>query len=131
MNDPITNPDYASTEADMRALGRTPLRAEALAARIVGKTVYGDFGTMFKYVMAVDVDGGLEGKNNAGAHTFGRWMIDPATGEMSVSWQAGWVASTSRAYEVGGSLKLYETATGRWATTLHRFEDGTARPLAV
>ncbi len=125
------NPDCTSTEADMLALGLKPLSADALAAKIVGKTVYGDFGYLFKYVMAVDEGGGLEGKNNAGAHTFGRWEIDPATGEMSVEWQAGWVPSTTRVYEVEGSLKLYETATGLWATSLHRFEDGTQRPLSL
>ncbi|NOR64056.1 MAG: hypothetical protein GQ535_16420 [Rhodobacteraceae bacterium] len=125
------NPDCTSTEADMLALGLTPLSAEALAAKIVGKTVYGDFGYMFKYVMTVDSDGRLEGKNNASAHTFGHWVINPETGEMSVAWQAGWVASTTRVYEVGGSLKLYETSTGRWATSLHRLEDGTKRPLSV
>ncbi len=125
------NPDCTSSEADMQAAGRVPMSAGALAARIVGKTVYGDFGYMFKFVMAVDVDGTLEGKNNAGAHTFGHWEIDPDTGEMSVSWQSGWVDSTARAYDVNGSLKLYEAATGRWATTLHRFEDGTPRPLAL
>lgn len=81
--------------------------------------------------MAVGVDGTLEGKNNAGAHTFGQWRIDLATGEMSVNWRAGWVASTTRVYEVDGSLKLYEKATGRWATSLHRFENGTNRPLAL
>lgn len=125
------NPDCTSTEADMQALGLTPLTAEALTAKIVGKTVYGDFGFMFKYVMAVDEAGTLEGKNNAGAHTFGQWTIDPATGEMSVEWQAGWVASTTRVYEVNGSLKLYEVATGLWATSLHRFENGTTRPLSL
>ena len=125
------NPDCTSTEADILALGLKPLTAEALVAKIVGKTVYGDFGFMFKYVMAVDVGGDLEGKNNAGAHTFGRWEIDAATGEMSVRWQAGWVASASRVYEVAGKLKLYEVATGRWATTLDRFEEGTRRPLVV
>jgi hypothetical protein len=126
-----TNPDCYSTEANMLAAGLKPLSAKALAVKIVGKTVYGDFGTMFKYVMAVDEGGTLEGKNNAGAHTFGRWEIDAATGEMSVEWQAGWVASTTRAYEVAGSLKLYEVATGRWATSLYRFEAGTKRPLIL
>ncbi len=125
-----SNPDSTSTESDMLALGLKPLTAKALADKVVGKTVYGDFGLMFKYVMAVDEDGRLEGKNNAGAHTFGRWEIAPA-GEMSVKWQAGWVPSTTRAYKIGGSLKLYETATGRWATSLHRFEAGTKRPLAL
>ena len=125
------NPDCTSTEADMRALGLNPLTAEALAARIVGKTVYGDFGYIFKYVMAVDEGGTLEGKNNAGAHTFGRWKIDSNTGAMKVDWQAGWETSTSRAYEVNGCLKLYELGTGRWKTSLHGFADGTARPLDV
>ena len=124
------NPDCTSTEAGMLALGLKPLSATALVARIVGKTVYGDFGFMFKYVMAVDEGGTLEGKNNAGAHTFGHWKIAP-TGEMSVEWQAGWVASTTRVYEVEGCLMLYETATGRWATSLHRFEESTKRPLAL
>jgi len=125
------NRDCTSTEADMLASGLKPLSADALAAKIVGKTAYGDFGFMFKYVMAVDEGGTLEGKNNAGAHTFGSWEIDAATGEMSVEWRAGWVASTTRVYAVEGSLKFYETATGRWATSLHRFEDGTPRPLAL
>lgn len=125
------NLDCTSTEADMLALGLKPLSADALAAKIVGKTVFGDFGFMFKYVMAVDEGGTLEGKNNTGAHTFGHWRINPATGEMSVEWQAGWVASTTRVYEVEGSLKHYEAATGRWATSLHRFESGTPRPLTL
>ncbi len=125
------NPDCTSSEADMLALGLKPLTAEALAAKIVGKTAYGDFGAMFKYVMVVDSDGGLEGKNNAGAHTYGRWEIDLETGEMTVAWQSGWVTSTTRAYGVDGCLKLYEAATGRWATTLHRFIDSTARPLTL
>ncbi len=125
------NPDYTSTEADMLALGLKPLSADALAAKMVGKTVYGDFGAQFKYVMAVDEAGTLEGKNNAGAHTFGRWSIDATTGEMSVAWQAGWVPSTTRVYELDGSLKLYEVVTGRWATSLHRFENGTPRPLTL
>lgn len=124
------NPDCTSTEADIQAMGLNPLTAEALTAKIVGKTVYGDFGFMFKCVMAVDEGGTLEGKNNAGAHTFGHWKI-ASTGEMSVEWQAGWVPSTTRVYEVEGSLKLYETATGLWATSLHRFEDGTKRPLSL
>lgn len=131
MNEEDVNLDFASTEVDMQVAGRKPLTAEALAAKIVGKTAYGDFGAMFKYVMAVDSDGGLEGKNNAGAHTFGRWEIDLETGEMTVEWTSGWVTSTTRAYGVDGHLKLYETATGRWATTLHRFIDGTVRPLTL
>ncbi len=123
------NRDIGTTEDTVLTGGHTRLSGRELEQKLVGNTITGEFGFLFKYVMTVKDDGTLEGKNNAGAHHFGRYSIDTDENTISVEWDSGWVNTTSRAYEADGAIKLFNIETGKWETTFTDFKPGCSAPL--
>jgi hypothetical protein len=118
------NPDFGTNEAAMITREICVLTGSDLTNRLAGNTVWGDYGQMFKFVTLMHADGRMEGKNNAGAHNFGEWIIDSAANTISVRWDAGWDATTTRAYQVNGSLVLFDVSDGNWRTTFTKISDG-------
>ena len=118
------NADFGTTNAILAKNGHPQLSGKELRNRIAGKTASGDYGEAFKYVLFFDANGTMEGKNNAGAHNFGAWSINDPDDTISVQWDAGWDATTTRAYDVEGEIKLYDSDTGLWRTTLYNFKYG-------
>ncbi len=123
------NPDIGTTESSMISGGYPHLSGDELMQKISGNTILGDFGYLFKFIMTVGSEGALEGKNNAGAHHFGRWSIDASENTMTVEWESGWINNTSRAYEVDGKVKLFNIETGEWMTTFTDIIVGVQNPL--
>ena len=118
------NADFGTTNAILVENDHPKLSGKELKNRIADKTAAGDYGAAFKYVSFFDANGTMEGKNNAGAHNFGTWSINDLDGSISVQWDAGWDATTTHAYDVEGEIKLYDSDTGLWRTTLYSFKDG-------
>ena len=58
------NFNQAEIESDLQQKGYTPLNAEAIHQLIVGKVFLGSFPPSFKYIISVNSNGSLEGKNN-------------------------------------------------------------------
>jgi len=104
--------------------------AEKLEERIAHMTVWGDYLRGFKYIAYFDREGTMEGRNNAGSHHFGEWAINKQDGSFTVRWDSGWDNTTTYAYDVGGEIRFYDTATGEWRTTLTRFEHGRSQLLS-
>jgi hypothetical protein len=102
------------------------LTAEQIGAQLVGKTFLGFFPPMFKYVVSIQADGRLEGKNNYQHYDVGRWTIDPNTHTFSVAWELGWVSSTSHVYAHDDVFELVDAQTGKLNT---RFDKAIA-PVA-
>ncbi len=123
------NPDIGTTESTIIDAGYQPLSGQQLAQTIVGKTLLGDYGYLFKFIVAINANGSIEGKNNAGAHHFGKWVIDEAEGTISLQWDSGWDNTTNRAYAVDGLLKLFDVNGGEWRTTFTSISDGLQKPL--
>lgn len=118
------NPDFGTTDADLAKDGHTQLSGAEIRGLISDKTASGDYGAAFKFVTYFESNGTMEGKNNVGAHNRGAWSINDRDGTLTVSWDAGWDATTTHAYNVGGDVKLYDHNTGQWRTTLYNFTDG-------
>lgn len=118
-----------TTEARMPRHGQRQFSGEELVSRIQGKTVWGDYRYGFRYVSFIDRDGTMEGRNDVGAHHFGRWSVNPTDGSFTVSWD-GWDNTTTLAYEVDGEIQFYDRDTGEWRTTFRRFKEGRL-PLVV
>ena len=85
--------DKAEIDSDVHLNDFQPLSAEEIKLHIVGKTFLGSFPPFFKYIISVNADGSLEGKNNYQHYDTGNWIIDTKKNTLSVSWNlAGLVA---------------------------------------
>jgi hypothetical protein len=118
------NPDFGTSEAAIVKRGFSVLTSKELVGKISGKTVWGDYGQMFKFVSVIHSDGNMEGKNNAGAHNFGKWASDEVENTFSAQWDAGWDTTVTRAYEVDGSIIFFDVSDGNWRTTFTKISDG-------
>ncbi len=123
------NKDAGSTEALMIENDHKQISGQELKQLLLGNTILGDFGYMFKYIMTISADGILEGINDVGSHHFGQMSIDDSAGTVSVQWVDGWANTTSRAYEVEGKIKLYNIENGQWSTTFTTILSGTDYPI--
>ena len=123
------NPDISVTEAMIVEAGYEPLSADELRQKISNKTVFGDYGFLFKFVNVMEENGAMEGRNNAGAHVFGKWSIDSQAGTISVNWDGGWDNTTTRAYWVDDQIKLFDVDSGQWRTTFTSISDGCQSPV--
>ncbi len=65
----------------------------------------------------------MEGRNNVGSHHFGEWSVNMENKTFTVKWD-GWDNTTTRAYDVDGQIKFYDSDTGHWRTTFKKFEPG-------
>ena len=113
-------PANLTTEARVIANGYLHLCADEIQQKLIGKTFIGDYfaGQMFKFIVRFDLNGTMEGKNNAGAHNFGLWRINQMDHTMSVEWDSGWDAAITRIYDLGDKFELYDTTTRMWRTNL-------------
>ena len=123
------NPDNTTTEAMIVKAGYKPLSGEELRQKISNKTVFGDYGYLFKFVTVLEENGAMEGRNNAGAHNFGKWSIDNHAATISVIWDSGWDNTTTRAYWVDEQIKMFDVADGQWRTTFTTITDGCQSPV--
>ncbi len=102
------------------------MSGEELELRISGMTVWGSYAGGFRHVSVINPDGTMEGRNNVGAHHFGRWTIDMEDGSLSVHWDWGWDNTTTYAYEVADEIRFHDVVGLGWRTTFDRFAPGTS-----
>ncbi len=62
----------------------------------------------------------MEGVNNVGCRNSGEWLVDRDSNTMTVKWDNGWDHTTTRAYDVDGEIKFYDSDTGIWRTTFQK-----------
>ncbi len=104
-------------ESDMHQQDYAPLNAEEIQSLIVGKTFLGSFPPSFKYIISVNSDGSLEGKNNYQHYDVGKWIINAESNTLSVSWNFGWVNSTNHVYLVGDVVQMFDATSGKLNTS--------------
>lgn len=104
--------------------GYQKLSAEELKQRIGDKTIRGDYYNGRKYIVFINRDGTMEGKNDIGTHSFGDWSVNMKDNSFTVIWDSYWDNTTSRAYDVDGEIKFFDSRTCQWRTTFKKFEDG-------
>lgn len=105
------------SESLIQQQGHMSLDAEEIKAQIVGKTFLGSFPPAFKYIILVNKDGSLEGKNNYQHYDMGKWTISAKTNTLSVSWDLGWEKSTNNVYVVDNVVKMFDTTSGKLNTS--------------
>jgi hypothetical protein len=123
------NPDMGTRESEIVEGGYRQLTGDELTSKLVDKTLLGEYAAVFRFIVCIDKDGKMEGKNNYGAHHFGQCIIDQQNNTITVAWDAGWDNTTNRAYDIDGKIKLFDVGTGQWRTTFYDFTDGCNRPL--
>jgi len=64
-----------TTETMVIEGGYHQLSGEEIKEKIVGKTIRGAY-LSYIFVIFFAEDGTMEGKNNVGAHDFGKWSVD-------------------------------------------------------
>jgi len=116
---------FVETESLILQQGYTPLDAEGIKSQLIGKTFMGHFPPVFKYVVCLNQDYSLEGKNNYQHYDKGVWEIDNKNNTLSVVWQLGWVSSINRVYQIGRIFKLFDASSGKLNT---RFDE-TIKPV--
>lgn len=109
--------DTIESEDDIRDKGYMPLEANAIKQLIVGRTFLGSFPPVFKYIISINRNGSLEGKNNYQHYDTGKWKIDKESNTLCVSWDFGWQSSTSRVYQVDDVVKMFDATTGKLNTS--------------
>ncbi len=123
------NEDTGSIEASMIDNNHRQFTGKELSQILLGNTIVGDFGAVFKYIMTIGSDGALEGINNVGSHHIGQLSIDEEANTMTVVWHDGWENTTSRAYDVDGKIKLYNIENCQWSTTFFKVLTGVDYPM--
>lgn len=93
------------------------LSAEEIERHIVGKVFLGSFPPAFKYIVSINDNGSLEGKNNYQHYDTGEWSIDAETNTLSVKWSNGWEASTNKVYLTGGVVTMFCASSGKLNTS--------------
>ena len=109
-----------NSDSENRAIenGYKHLTGHEIKDRIVGKQFFGGYLHGFQYIISINSDGSLEGKNNYQHHDIGSWTIDMEENTMKVSWKYGWDNTTTRLYEIGEEIRLYDKDTGKWRSSL-------------
>jgi len=116
---------FAETESLILQQGYTPLDAGAITSHLVGKTFIGRFPPVFKYVVCLNEDGSLEGKNNCQHYDEGVWEVDGKNNTLSVVWKFGWISSINRVYQIGRVFRLFDASSGK----LNTLFDDVIRPV--
>jgi len=104
----------------LRKQGFKAFTALEVREHIIGKVFLGSYPPVFKYIIALNTDGSLEGKNDYGHYDVGAWDLNEKTSALTVRWQYGWDYSTVYIYEVDDEFKLMDSTTGNLRTVLHQ-----------
>ncbi len=104
--------------------GWHPVTGEELQKIVVGNTAWGDYPGGFRFVSYCDPDGTCIGTNNVGSDNGGNWKIDKEAATLSISWDRGWLATTTRAVSRDGVVHFFDHDTGNWRTSFTRTEPG-------
>jgi hypothetical protein len=104
-------------ESDIQQKGYVPLIAEEIQLLIAGKTFLGSFPPSFKYVISVNRDGSLEGKNNYQHYDVGKWTINTERNTLSVNWNFGWANTTNHVYLVDDVVQMFDVTSGKLNTS--------------
>ena len=107
-------------ESYIQQQGYTPLNAEAIQLLIVGKTFLGYFPPCFKYIISINKEGGLEGKNNYQHYDIGKWIINAESNTLCVNWHFGWANTTNRVYLIDEVLQLFDATSGKLNTSFNK-----------
>jgi len=103
--------------------GYSQLSGREIKEQLVGKQFLGNYLHGIEYIISINADGSLEGKNTYQHYDIGSWLIDMEEGTMSVNWENGWGNVTTRIYEIGKEIRMYEKETGTWRTSLKQYFD--------
>lgn len=112
------------------AAGWHAVSGEELQQIVAGNTVWGDYPGGFRFVSYCDIDGTCMGTNNVGSDNAGNWKIDKDAGTLTMSWDRGWLPTTTRAVLRDGVVHFFDHDTGNWRTSFTRIESGR-HPLVV
>ena len=93
------------------------LDAKGIERHLVGKTFFASFPPSFKYIVSINKDGSLEGKNDHDHYDTGTWVMDAENNTLSVSWDLGWGSSTSHVYLVNNIVKIFDSTSGKLNTS--------------
>jgi hypothetical protein len=118
MNSAVVNSNQKNEfESQLRQKGYVPLNAEEITSHIVGRTFLGSFPPSFKYVISVNRDGSLEGKNNYQHYDVGKWTINTEKNTLSVNWNFGWANTTNHVYLVDDVVQMFDATSGKLNTS--------------
>ena len=104
-------------ESSVQQKGHAPLNAKEIRLLIVGKTFLGSFPPSFKYIISVNRDGSLEGKNNYQHYDIGKWTINTESNTLSVNWDFGWTNTTNHVYLVDDVVQMFDATSGKLNTS--------------
>lgn len=116
------NGEEQQCEASERAQGYHPLSGFLIKEMMVGKQFMGRFKGGFRFIIAINEDGTLEGKNHCLHHDVGYWVIDTQKHCIRVNWSRGWENNASKVFWLGQEIRLYDSQTGAWVATLKPLE---------
>ncbi len=116
--------NMTEVESDLQQKEYAPLNAEEIQLLIVGKTFLGSFPPSFKYIISVNIDGSLEGKNNYQHYDIGKWIINAENNTLSVNWDFGWVNSTNHVYLVDDVVKMFDSTSSKLNTSFDELIEG-------
>jgi len=119
-----TKTDANTTEQMIIDRGYKQLSGEELAQRIIGKTIRGDYYNGRRYVAYFDENGTMEGDNDIGTHSIGKWSVNMENKTFAVVWDSYWDDWTSRVYDVDGEIQFFDSTTSQWRTTINIIKDG-------
>lgn len=120
MKNYITIDQNPKTEEMLIKKGYKPLTASEIKEKIAGKYFLGGYLHGFKYIVAVNLEGTLEGKNDYEHYDRGRWLINNEQHTLSVYWEKGWDSTITRLYPVDNSIQMYDAQTGLWRTSFNQ-----------
>jgi hypothetical protein len=115
-----------NTDSEKTAIenGYSQLSGKEIKEQLVGKLFLGCYLHGFQYIISINTDGSLEGKNNYQHYDIGSWVIDMEKHTMNVNWKHGWDNTTTRLYKVGKEIRMYDKETGEWRSSLKQYIDG-------
>lgn len=100
--------------------GFKQLLAKDIKTKIVGKAFLGGYLHGFQFIVSVNTDGSLEGKNNVEHYDLGHWVIDDTNNTLTVNWQNGWDSTTTRIYQLNDKINMYDKESGLWRTSFNQ-----------
>jgi len=117
------------TIQEVNALHVKQVSANALAQKISGVTVKGEYIGGYRYIAYLNPDGTVEGRNHVGSHHFGTWKIDDNNHTLQMKWD-GWANTITKAYEIEGKIHFFDVDSNKWRTVFTDFTYGE-QPLII